>query len=194
MALDANAWTTVAAVKQALKIDSGDTDHDQEIEDLINACYLMLEGYIHHPLKATDYTEYYDGDGTNSLVLRKYPINSVASIYDDIDRVFAATELVAAADYVIDNEEEVGTVRLFQNTAIFQKGIKNIKITYNAGYTTIPKDAARACIMLVSYYFNRQGSEGMTAQSIGGKSESYVDEALPLYIRQMVNKYKEWCV
>lgn len=194
MSLDAGAWTTVAAVKQALKIDSGDNDHDNEIEALINACYLMLEAYIHHPLKAADYTEYYDGDSTNSLVLRKYPINSVASIYDDVTREWAADTLIESTDYVIDNEEQIGSVRLFQNTIIFSSGVKNIKITYNAGYTTIPNDAARACIMLVSYYFNRQGSEGMTAQSIGGKSESYTDEALPLYIRQMVNKYKEFSV
>lgn len=194
MSLDAGAWTTVAAVKQALKIDTLDTDHDNELEALINACYLMLEAYIHHPLKAADYTEYYDGDGTNSLVLRKYPINSVASIYDDLTREWAASTLIPSTDYLIDNEEQIGTVRLYKNTAIFASGIKNIKITYNAGYATIPNDAARACIMLVAYYFNRQGSEGMTAQSIGGKSESYVDEALPLYIRQMVNKYKEFCV
>ena len=194
MSLDAGAWTTVAAVKQALKIDSAETDHDQEIEDLINACYLMLEGYIHHPLKAADYTEYYDGDGTNTLILRKYPINTVTSIYDDLAREFGADALIDSDDYVIDNEEFIGSVRLFQNTVIFTTGVKNVKITYNAGYSTIPKDAARACIMLVAYYFNRQGSEGMTAQSLGGKSESYTDEALPLYIRQMVNKYKEFCV
>jgi uncharacterized phiE125 gp8 family phage protein len=189
MALDANAWTTVAAVKRAMKIDSSDTTYDAEIEDLINACYKMLEAYIHHPLKAADYTEYYDGDGTNTLVLRKYPINTVASIYDDVAREFGADSLIDSTDYLIDNDEEMGTVRLFQNTTIFARGIKNVKITYNAGYATIPKDAERACILLVIYYFNRQDAAGLNSQSMGGKSESYTDDALPMFIRQMVMKY-----
>lgn len=194
MAVDSNAWTSVAAVKRALKIEDADTEYDAEIEDLINACYKMLEAYIHHPLKAADYTEYYDGDGTNTLVLRKYPINTVASIYDDPTREFAADTLIDSTDYVIDNEEQVGTVRLFQNTTIFASAIKNVKITYNAGYTTIPKDAERACIMLVIYYFNRQDAAGISSQSLGGKSENYSDEALPMFIRQMVARFKEWCV
>lgn len=194
MSVEANAWTTLAAVKRHLKIDTLDTDHDAELEALINAAYLMLEGYIHHPLKAADYTEYYDGDGTNSVVLRKYPINSIASVHDDPDRVFGSDTLIPSTDYLIDNDDQVGSLRLFLNTLSFSEAIKNVKVVYNAGYTTIPADAERACILLVDYLFNRAGSVGLTSQSMGGKSESYSDEALPPFIRQLVMRFKEFSV
>lgn len=194
MSVDSNAWTSLAAVKRHLKIDDADTEFDAELELLINACYKMLEGYIHHPLKSADYTKDLDGDGTNTLLLPIYPINSVTSIYDDPEREFAADTLIASTDYVVDNEEEVGTVRLFKNTTAFTKGIKNIRIAFNAGYTTIPSDAELACILLVSWFWNRGGAEAMTAQSMGGKSESYNDDALPMFIRQMVGRFKEFSV
>lgn len=194
MSVDSNAWTSLAAVKQHLKIDTLDTEEDDELELLINACYRLLEGYIHHPLKAADYTQYYDGDGSNTLVLRVYPINSVASIHDDAERDFGADTLIPSTDYVIDNDEEVGTVRLFRNTTAFATGIKNVKVVFNAGYSTIPADAAMACILLVAWFYNRGGSEALNSQSMGGKSESYAEDALPMFIRQMVGKYKEFSV
>lgn len=194
MPVEDNAWTTLVAVKRHLKIDALDTEHDTELEELINASYLLLEGYIHHPLKSATYTEDYDGDATNTLILRKYPIISITSIHDDTARAFGADTLVPATDYVLDNEEEVGAVRLFQNTSIFTRGIKNVRVVYVAGYATIPADAARACILLVAWLFNRAGSESIVSQALGGKSESYVDDLLPLYIKQLVNRFKEYCV
>lgn len=194
--VDANAWTTLEATKRHLGVDPDNTDQDDLITDLINAAYKALEGYIHHPLKAADYIEEYSGDGTNTLILRKYPINSVEYIYDDVLRDFAAISLIDSENYVIDNDEEVGSVRLFKNVAVFTRGVKNIKIKYNAGFTdeNMPADAKTACHMLVSYLKNRGGTEAMTAQSLGGKSETYEVGPLPAYIRTMVDAYKEYCV
>lgn len=194
MGIDSSAWTSRADVKAWLGIT--DTSKDDLIDRLVNAAYKLLESYIHHPLLAADYTEYYDGDNTNSLVLRNYPIISITSIHDDTGRDFASDSLIDSTYYIYENNsnDRMGEVRLWQGVDYFAKGVQNVKIVYRAGYATIPADAAQACIMLVDWLMNRAGTMGKTAESLGGKSESYERELLPLHIRQMVQPYKNFSV
>src|SRR5574342_717092 len=111
MSVDAGAWTSLANVREHLHIPASDTNDNTFIEHLINRSYKMLEQYIGRVMKAADYTEYHDGDGTNELILKQWPINSIASIHDDIERDFGSDTLVDAGDYVF--EADYGMVRLF---------------------------------------------------------------------------------
>lgn len=189
MTVDAGAWTSLANVKEHLDIDGSDTTYDAFLTSLVNRSYKVLEAYIGHAIKSATYTEDYDGDSTNSLLLKNYPIISITSIYDDVDRNFTASTLIPAADYVLDKEE--GMVRLFQNTSAFKSGILNVRITYVAGYATIPADVEMAGIAHVAWMYRRANTEGTTAQTLGGKSEQYEMSFLPEYLKQMLRPYRK---
>jgi len=187
--LDPNCWVSLADLKDHMDIDSSDTDRDTFLIGILNSAYHMAKNYIGHDLIVADYTEYYNGEGEDTILLKAYPVNSIASIYDDPDREFGAETLIDSDNYFVD--AATGLVTLFQGLVAFSTGRGNIKVTYNAGYSTIPYDAQRGLMMLAAWLAQRAGSEGMIAQTLGGKSEQYDPSVIPLYIRQCFIPYKE---
>lgn len=104
-------------------------------------------------IPSVDYTEYYDGDGSNVLRLDQRPIISISSIYSDPARLFGAETLIPASDLISNDAKgwRLGYVELL--TYKFLKGIKSTKITYSAGYTTIPYDLSMAVKKIVCKEF-----------------------------------------
>jgi len=136
--------TTVDDFKTAFDIDTA--EHDTLIQRLITQLSAWCSTFCGRDFVAGDHTEYYDGDGSRTLFLRNYPINSIASIYDDPDRNYNAEDLIDSGD--IEFYDDDGQVCLFNGIA-FTNAKKNIKITYNAGYSTYPADLVNACENLV---------------------------------------------
>ena len=80
-----------------------------------------------------EFTEYYDGDGSQTLFVTKFPIRSVTSVNVDSARTWGASTLISSSD-IITNEFKNGWVRLYAST--FQSGRENVKIVYKAGWKT----------------------------------------------------------
>lgn len=188
--LDTGVWVTLADLKEHLDIDSTDTGKDNFLINVLNAAWKMAVNYIGHDLTTANYVEYYSGDGSENVLLKHYPVNSITSIYIDSLREWAAQTLIDSTDYFFD--ANTGLVTLFQGQASFQAGLGNVKVSYNAGYSTIPYDAQRGLIILAAWVAMRAGTEGMTMQTLGGKSEQYEAYNIPLYIRQYFVPYKEF--
>jgi len=188
---EALAWTSRDAVKAHLKITA--TDLDDEIDTKINEASRLLQSFIGHSLKTDTYTEYFDGDCTNTLLVSNYPVQSVTSIHDDTARVFGDDKLIDSGDYVFDSNENenVGTIRLFKGHGIFYRGVQNIKVVYVAGFDEVPEDAELSCKQLVAWLMNRAGTEGQTSASLGGKSETYEMDDIPEYIKRGVRRYRK---
>ncbi|MDD2756890.1 MAG: hypothetical protein PHS80_15360 [Methanothrix sp.] len=112
-----------------------------------------FERIIGVALAATAYTEYYDGDGTDTLYLnhhnpwaeatwRPVTLTSVTVIAtDDTETAFTADELSDVVKY---------PDMLVRRSGTFTKGHRNIKVVYTVGYTTCPDDikaaALQACV------------------------------------------------
>lgn len=198
MELDANAWITLAEAKAHLHISISDSDCNEFISQLINYGYKFLEGYIGRQAKSKEYTESYDGDDSNVLVLKKWPVISVASVHIDQDgeRIFDSEALVDSDDYYVDTDPDtsIGQIELFQATGTgptwFSKGIKNIQVVYTAGWATVPYPLKFALQQLVAWHFRRSGTEATRQQSIGGFSKSYEDDNLPPHIKRFLDPYK----
>src|SRR5574339_474730 len=139
MPLDSRVWVTLADLKEHL--DISDTDKDSFLTNILNAAWEMAKNYIGYDLNDTVYTEDYDGDGTNELLLKKWPIISITSIKDDTDRTFGSDTVIDSTDYLFD--ADTGLVTLFQGQGVFTSGRGNIRVVYTAGYTSIPYDAQR---------------------------------------------------
>lgn len=168
-------------------------DADQtRIENLINAASLHANSHTKRKLLARDYTEDYDGQALNELVLNEYPVNSITSIYIDADRDFTSdTELTD--DYYI-YYDDIGVV--VRTNGVFTKGRKNVRITYNAGLTTIPEDLKQSAAEMVLWLLKRE-----TSNQIGVKSNTSPDGvntamelSMPLSVRTVWDLYRraEW--
>src|SRR5262249_3310891 len=75
------------------------------------------------------------------------------------------------------------------------------RVTYNAGYTTIPADLAEACANIATYYVENNGSEvNVTAKIEGQRRMNFNNQGLlgfnnllqQLGVDQIINSYANW--
>lgn len=172
--------TTLESLRQYLGKDGADTQDDDLLFETIKRKSKVVNNFLDRNIEAQTYTEYYRGDGTNCLMVRQYPIISITSIYDDVGRVWPESTKKDPTTIAISNQTP-GLIQLtgdiFINSAWWNwYNIENIKITYVAGYSTIPYDIEEAVNKLCSVEYAK--SKGMMA---GVKSDrdpkSLEDEA-----------------
>jgi len=103
MALDTvNALVSLADAKAFLKISAA--SEDTVIENMINRASAFANDYTQRLLLSRVNTDYYDGDGTGTLILNQYPVTALSNLYDDVDRAFGAgTAINVSTDVVLDN-------------------------------------------------------------------------------------------
>ena len=176
----------IERVKTYLDIANTDTAADVLLQDLIARISAWVERYCDRTFAKATHTEQYDGDGTDTLVVRQWPIISVASLYDDPDRVFGASTQIAAADFVL--YKNTGIIRL--DGLVFSAGIQNVNVTYDAGYTDIPDDVQQAVVELVADRFRNKENQGVRSLAIGSYRVDYGDEELPSEIKGVLDGYR----
>lgn len=132
------------------------------IERLITAKTTAITRYIgYEQILAKDYTEYYNGDGDIRLYLNNTQINTVTEINIDTDWDFGSDTTVGSDDYRISSDK---TYILLKDT-IFTIGQENVKVTYNAGFATIPTDLAEVCIEEVVRAYNEKLNIGIVTRT-----------------------------
>lgn len=151
-------YTTVSEFKNHAGIPLTDTALDGLLEQLVPQATSVIDGFIKRHLFATDYTEYYCGKGTNKLILKQRPINTITSIHVRSDIFFGQGDAVASGDLLTVGEDyawEANTGIIYRigdvwkdssrpgDTLVLatEPGLGNIKVVYNAGYSesTLPK-------------------------------------------------------
>lgn len=153
------ALVSVDDVKESLGIVSSDTSKDNLIVRKINQATLYIESFCglsaDHHFKSTTYTnEEYDGTGNNTIVLRMRPVTNIASFqrrdsrtsdgaFDDVESELYFSDLGA------------GVLELVSRA---NYGWGRYRVTYTAGYTTIPADLAEACATLAAFYVENSAS------------------------------------
>jgi len=196
------ALTTVADVKESLGIDAGDTSKDNLIKRKINQATLFIENYCSlardHHFASTTYTqEQYDGVGKDTLVLKMRPVISLSSFQGRSSVVSTGTfEDIEADLYFVDTT--AGVIELLFNTV---RSWNMYRVTYSAGYATIPSDLAEACVTLACYYVDNSASgtavkkkqEGSRSieyfQASANSSDSLIDQ---LGLDDLLSRYKQY--
>lgn len=179
----ADELTTFAQCQAIFKPASADQDM---IETLITAASVWANNYTSRKLKAQTLTEYYDGDGSATLFLNEYPINSVTSIHQDADREFASDTLIDSGDYVYyaDRRKVIGTDTLWYS------GIQTIKVIYNAGYAVIPIDLENAMHILIDYWYKSYDAHRFGVTSVGVADSRIAYEAdIPQQVKNILAPY-----
>lgn len=196
------ALTTLADVKESLGIDSGDTSQDNLIKRKINQATLFIEGYCalpynHHFKEATYTDEEYDGTNNNTIVLRMSPVSTISSFqkrnsalsdggFDNVESEIYFSDLNAG---IIESVVNVGW------------GWNRYRVTYTAGYATIPADLAEAAVILASFYVENGASgtavkkkqEGQRSieyfQANTSNGNSVIDQ---LGLDELLSRYKRY--
>lgn len=145
-------------------------------------------------------TEYYRGNGTNALFLRRWPVVSVSGVWvwsgsywnQGEDAFPTESALVEGRDYALDIDQPDGTSR---SGILFRLGcnwparwtrsrtlnaspgpsLGDIKVTYTAGWPTLPADLEMVLHRMVTAEFAGQLTGGlMKSESFEGGDYSYV--------------------
>lgn len=130
--------TTLATVKAFKNITA--SEHDAEILRLIPAVDQFVEQYCNRVIESATVTEYHSTrDGQTTLKLQRYPVASITSLHDDVDRVYGADTLLATSDYVL-TDPKAGIVAL--DGVSFHEGLNNVQVVYVAGFAAGTKERA----------------------------------------------------
>jgi uncharacterized phiE125 gp8 family phage protein len=175
---------TLDDVKDHLRISS--SDHDAFLTSLLGRVTTFIEGYCHRTFAETTHTEYRTGDGERDMVLRHKPITSITGIED----VYGG----AGFNYDGDDEHdywecdyEAGILYLLQD--VFPSSpVQTVKVTYTAGYATVPEDVRQVAVELVAskWYLKERQAEGVQSISFGGEQKTYRrDELTPMQVQAL---------
>lgn len=193
------ALTSVSDVKESLGIASSDTSKDNLIIRKINQATRAIEAYCGRRFKETTYTqEEYAATQIDELILRQRPITATQTFGLEI----------RDAGLNINNWETIDPQLYFTD---LNSGVINLmfnalgrwnryRVTYSAGYATIPEDLAEACATLAAYYVRYPSGqqvgvamlqEGQRSTRFGNNNHllSFDNILAQLGIDQIINSY-----
>jgi len=186
------ALVTLTQAKNWLQITA--TSENTIIARIINRCSQYAARYCGRNLISQDYTEYYDGNGTPTLIVRNYPIVSVTSVNIDSTRSWSSSSLVdLSSNALID--KTAGIVRLWNSGGYFYKGKANVRIIYNAGYATgsVPHDLQDAVLYMVMESYKRGYQDqriGVQSETAGERTITYDVTEMPKRSMKILNQFR----
>lgn len=157
---------------------SGSYTADQ-IKRKINQATDIIETFCNlprdHHFKQTTYTnEIYAGSGGNTINLMMVPVISISSFqrHDGVENGASFSDVETNLYYT---DLSTGTIQLLFNT---NADWSAYRVTYVAGYSTIPYDLQEACISLVNYLLqNSTAGTNVKRKQEGARSIEYFQAA-----------------
>lgn len=126
--------------------------------------------------------------GGTSYLLQEFPVKSVLSLEYSQDYGNTYTELTEYQDWVLDS---TGALVLISGTKIFDSKPNSYRVTYYAGYDTVPGDLKLAVMDLITYYRRNDGAIHSTkaAGSNSVQIEYISTTSLPAHIKRVLDLY-----
>jgi len=160
---------------------------DDLLEGIAGRVSAAVRAYCGRPFEATDYIEFYDGEGHDTIFLRRLPLVSLASLSADGAGVLSA-------EYECYSEE--GMIRLVAGS--FASGKRNLRVAYRAGEDAVPEDVKQAALDWIKGVYDARGiTAASTIQSerTGDYAVTYRDDAssaaaMPGSVREILSLYR----
>ena len=186
-----NQLVDIDTAKAFVGAKSDDADQENILKFYINAASGFYNNETGRLLKSRALTEYYSGDGSNTLLVDQYPITMLTSVYDDPARAYGADTLIDSGDLVIMPEGLA--CKIIYDGGVFISGVKNLKVTYIAGYITIPYNLQQACLELIAYFFKNSDENrfGVVSRTVGDGSLTVETTDIPKSALKTLRKYKK---
>jgi hypothetical protein len=161
------------------------TDGDESVAAMISgASAAFLSATNRTAIAATAITETRSGDGSGSLILRESPVISIQSLSIG-GRAQGAYSGSGIGYALADNGFELLLVG-----SLFCRGIRNIAISYTAGWQTIPADIQLAVAEWVLWKRAKMPRIDQTSISLGGAETTSFDRgSMPPFTRDTIASY-----
>lgn len=144
------------------------TEEKALVDALITAGSDWIERYCNRVFTATDYTdEIHNGTGENCIFVKNPPINSLTDI-DIVGTSSTTTYLATKFKYEPKTGEIQFKLDADSDAHYFPEDFRNIQITYNGGFTTIP-EAIKILVadFVVEYFDQKLKDELIEKEKIG---------------------------
>ena len=173
------SFTTVDDVKLFLNKESLTPFETAQVERLIPHVDAVINNYCGWNLLASDYENYYNGDGTATLDLKVYPLNTLTSVTLDDEDI--------TSDVTYISKDGVLTYG-----SVFTSGTNNVKVVFNAGFVTVPQDLQYAADYLVVVNFNRitQENIGISRGKFNNVEVDFNPDDLPKLVTRVLDRYR----
>lgn len=154
----------------------------------ISAASEAIEAHCRRAFAQAPAVELYDGDGTSSLILDRFPVASIASIRTGADTDDPTT--LDPSEYAF--KPSTGEVRL--RCRNFPEGFANVEITNTAGPATVPGPVQQAAVQVAKALVD-QALRDTTVDSERWEDYSWSrqqmreDFALPATAKQLLAPY-----
>lgn len=172
---------TVEQVKGYLSI--GNVVDDALLERMLHAASGYIQTWINRSLDLQSYSALLDGNGSDTLVLRNFPIVSVSDLRIN-GAVIAAAADDSAMGYWFDD------YRLMLRGRVFPRGRGNVRLNYQAGFAAPPADLTQACIEMVSLRYREKDRIGLVSKGLAGETTAYSLKDMPESVRTLLNQYR----
>lgn len=144
------------------------TPDDARYSSFVDAATGELESALDVPFVSRSITETFSGDGKCAHALANNPVSAITAFTMDGSAVTGA--------YVLDTDTGVVT---FTDGTTFNWGVKNIVVTYTAGYDVqdgpaLPSDIVRACLDLAKAMHDELVSNAIAASTVSLGASSMV--------------------
>jgi hypothetical protein len=74
----------------------------------------------------------------------------------------------------------------------FARGRKNVRVTYTAGYATVPAAVEQACIeMVTSAYKRGQRGPDLASRNVSGESHTWALQDMPASVQRVLARYSK---
>lgn len=178
--------TNIENVKKWVKVADTVTTDNELLERLVTAASAFFISTVNRDNldSVKPYTEKRSGHGGDTLVLRNYPVVDITSLTIN-GRVIPASPDGIQSGYVFDDRviELIG----FK----FDKGKKNVVISYDAGFNDVPADVEQAVTELAGlrYMETTKDRIGVMAEALAGNTVSYNQKDMPESVSSVADKY-----
>ncbi len=165
----------------------GLSDADDLLTEINTRVSAAVRAYCGRPFEGTDYAEYHDGEGHDTVFLRRAPVNSIAGLS-------VGTSGVLSEDYVF--YPEAAMIRMASGT--FPSGKRNVLVNYNAGDATVPEDVKQAALDWIKAVYDARGitaASTISSERTGDYAVTYRDDAssaaaMPGSVRDILSLYR----
>jgi hypothetical protein len=180
MALNSNALVELDPTKIFLKIPLAETSQDTLVENFINEISDLIEDYCRRKFRAQQIVDIYDGGRTREILLYQWPVNSIVSVHEDLNRVFDADSLLDASTYTVRQDEMQEGFYLQRHDVVFTRGTATVRVEYTFGYpdfADVPGALQLATKRAVAYFYTQQQNADFTVsnKSKGDENITLID-------------------
>ena len=183
------------------------TQFDEKLETLITSVSKLVRTYCNSEFdtyaSGAGYTEEFDIQWDTYTVQLKYsPVISITNVYERTSQSAAYAELFTGGagatpsyDWYLDKiSDSIFRTNEGGSYKNWPRGVGSAKITYLAGYVTVPVDLKLAIADIITYYHKDEWKErqsiGSASREGAGASAIRGDPGFPDHIRRVLDMYR----